>query len=165
MNWQDKRSVQKGDVGERIVDAFLIGRGVVPYAPIASKAHPFDRLCATEDKSRIFIAEVKTKAARKYYPHTGINERHFSEYMGVFRRYGIDVWLFFVDEHACSVYGNKLSELIKPCEILHRGKPLKYPLQERGIVFFPLEKMRHVCEIDTDAAKNLVALSERSYGY
>jgi hypothetical protein len=165
MNWQDKRSVQKGDVGERIVDAFLINRGVVPYAPITPKAHPFDRLCAAEDKSSIFIAEVKTKAARKYYPDTGIDERHFMDYMGVFHRYGIDVWLFFVDENAASVYGNKLSTLKEPSDVAHNGMVIRYPLREKGIIYFPLNKMRHVCRIDEAAASKLMALSERSYEY
>lgn len=165
MNWSDKKSVRKGDIGEQVVDGFLIKKGVIPYAPIVSRAHPFDRLCATGDKNSVFIAEVKTKAARKHYPDTGINERHFMDYMGVHHKYGIDVWLFFVDEHKEQVYGNKLSALIKPSTIAHGGKVITYPLRQGGIVYFPLAQMIQICSLDSEVATELRGLSGRSYEY
>ena len=47
---------------------------------------------------------------------TGINVSHMNEYLHVLQNQGMDVILFFVDEHpkSESIYCQALSELIKP---------------------------------------------------
>lgn len=160
----------KGNLGEFIVDKYLLGKNIIPYSPKADIAHPFDRLCASTNKKNIFIAEVKTKASRSYYPDTGINLKSYEEYKFIENKYGIDVWMFFVDEYKKKIYGNKLSNLDKPVEIIHKNKILNYPLIQpnaigRKIIYFPLEFMVDVCDIDDKVSEELKELSTRSYEY
>jgi hypothetical protein len=171
MEFNQLPTVQKGYMGEAEVDKYLIGKGIVPYSPITGVAHPFDRLCASQDKKRIFIAECKAKASRSRYPDTGINLSSYQDYKNIMEIYKIDVWLFFVDEYLKKIYGNSLSELEKPREIIipWRG-PTNYPLIDRSkygkdIIYFPLVAMIDVCEIDPQIALKLRQLSTRNYEY
>ena len=171
MAWVDRQTVKKGDLGESIVDGYLINKGVIPYQPIADRAHPFDRLCASSDKRTLFVAEVKTKAARKYYPDTGIDQRHYQDYLNIWNKYGLDVWLFFVDEGIGKIYGNKISQLIIDRQINHRGRLIKYPLHSsnekdgRPKVYFPLDAMIFVCDLTDEAGESLKEMSTRNYDY
>lgn len=170
MNFQDMSTTKKGNFSEKILDEYLISIGIIPYAPVISKAHPFDRLCATSDKKKIFVAECKGKARRTYYPDTGINEKHYLDYIGVREAHNIDVWLFFVDEYVKKIYGNLLSELDKPREIEHKGKTLKYPLVQpdyKGTVirYFPLVAMVDIFDLNDDQSGELKQLSTRNYEY
>ena len=165
MNWQDKTTVQKGDLGEQVVDAFLMERGLIPYASVAEKAHPFDRLVASENKRQLFIAETKSKSRRKYYPDTGINLRHLEDYQHIQCKYGIQVYLFFIDEEWGCVYGNRLSTLLEPREITHNGRALNYPLHCRGIVYFPVAAMEKVGDLDDEVVCRLRELTTKSEAY
>lgn len=165
MPWADKTTVKKGDIGESIVDAYLKSRGLIPYAPVTPGAHPFDRLCATADKRRIFIAETKAKARRTYYPDTGINERNFNDYMRIIAAHGIAVWLMFVDEHEGRIYGGSLERLSRERVVTHKDKTLVYPIRSGGVIYFPLESMTHISDIPKNEAVKLKALSQRNYEY
>ena len=156
----------KGTLGEVVVDKYLLGKNIIPYSPQGNIAHPFDRLCASTNKKNIFIAEVKTKASRNYFPDTGINIKSYKEYKFIQDKYGIDIWMFFVDENKKEIYGNKLSKLDIPTEINYNGKKLAYPLiEQNNIIYFPLEYMIHVCDIDEKISQELKSLSTRNYGY
>jgi len=64
MDWQSKTTVKKGNVGEKIVNDYLIKNGYIPYSPNAEGAHPFDRLCASKrQKKRYLITRGKNKAS------------------------------------------------------------------------------------------------------
>jgi hypothetical protein len=165
MNWQDKGSVKKGNIGESLVDAYLKRRGYIPYKPDADRAHPFDRLCATPDKRTVFIAECKSKPARKFFPDTGIDRRHFDDYQLLADKYRLDVFLFFVDEDARQIYGGLLSRLSQIREVKHNGKTLIYPIQRNGIVYFPLCAMTSICPISADSAGELKKHSTRNVAY
>lgn len=165
MDWQNKPEVKKGNVGESILDEYLIERGIVPYAPVANKAHPFDRLCAKADKSKIFIVEVKTKAARLYYPDTGFNISHLNDYQRIQDNHKIEVFVTFVDESKGEIYGNYLNVLMEPCVIKHRNKIIEYPLRQPPIVYFPLSVMLPLAIISEDNRATLVGLSKRAYPY
>lgn len=170
MAFKDKPSTKKGDLGEFELDKYLLSINIIPYKPAAEVAHPFDRLCATIDKKSIYIAECKTKASRSYYPDTGIDKRHYDEYVSIRDKYGIDLYLFFVDEFRKEIYGNLLSTLENRYWVKHSGKLLKYPLiqtDKRGatIIYFPLVKMQKVCDISAESAKRMVELSKRNYEY
>lgn len=165
MHFEETQRYKKGEIGEQIVDSFLLSRGIIPYKPNAGKAHPFDRLCATKDKKKLYIVECKTKARRTYYPDTGIDIRHYNDYSHIRNIYGIDVWLFFVDEYLKQVYGNLLSELEQPATIIHKEKTINYPLTNNGIIYFPLRKMKKVCDINENTIDALASLSSRSYEY
>lgn len=170
MNFDDLPGTKKGYIGESEIDRYLESKGIVPYAPIVGKAHPFDRLCATADKKKIFIAECKAKASRTYYPDTGINEKNYLDYKSILDKYGIGILLFFVDEHKKSIYGNLLSKLDEPTVIIHNGKAIKYPLVQtdslgRRIRYFPLASMIEVCKISDKVVEELKQLSRRNYSY
>lgn len=163
--WNDKIEVKKGDLGEAIVNEWLIKRGYIPYTPDYSGAHPFDKLCASKDKKTIFIAEVKSKPARTHYPDTGINISNYNDYKHVAEKYNIDIYLFFVDEDKCKIYGGILSSLETPRAIIHNQKTIDYPLKHNGIIYFPLEAMNEIGNITSEQAKRLRSYSTRKGCY
>jgi len=163
--WHNKTTVKKGDVGESIVDAFLMSKNVVPYRPVFYGAHPFDRLLATPDKKSLFLADVKTKARRNYYPDTGIDIKHYNDYLFIQNKYHIKAFIFFVDESVLKIYGGWLSEISKPTAIVHNGKHIDYPLIQNGIIYFPVDLMQDISEITEEKATELKQLSQRNYEY
>lgn len=165
MNFSDKKTTRKGAIGEQIARRHLESKGLVVYEPVTGGAHPFDKLCASRNKKSLVIAEVKTKPARTHYPDTGIDLRHYHDYMHIQSRYGIDVHLYFVDEDAKRMYGNKLTSLIATRAILHRGKEIIYPLTQGGIIYFPLDAMASVANLSEIEAEEIAALSTRNEAY
>lgn len=164
--WAERPEVKKGDVGEALVDDFLRGKQVIPYRPDYDGPHPFDRLCATADKRSIFVADIKTKAQRERYADTGIDLAHYGDYKHIETKYSLRVFLFFVDEKVRQIYGNWLHELEKPVTLPSRqGRPVSYPLRDRGIIYFPLAHMQPISAITLEKARELMALSTRSYEY
>lgn len=163
--WHEKIEVKKGDLGEKIVDAYLNSKNMVVYSTNYNGAHPFDRLLSLPDKSQLFIADIKTKPGRLYYPDTGINIKHFKEYIHIQNLHNIKVFLFFVDQVKEKIYGNFLHELVKPYEIEHNDKIIKYPLESSGIIYFPLFNMRNICDLTQDYVNDLKRLSSGRYSY
>ena len=164
MNWQDKPQVKMGNIGERAVMDYLLSKGHVPYTPVQEAgAHPFDFLCATKDKSSIYVAEVKTKPARLYFPDTGFNLQSWRGYRGIRDKYKMEVFCFFVDSARKSIYGNKLSVLELPRQITHGGKTICYPLQDRGIIYFPLEAMVTIATLTDAECREIEAHTTRAY--
>lgn len=162
MNWNDRIQVQKGNLGEELVEQYLAKKGFVVYRPITGP-HPFDRLCASADKRRIFVAEIKTKPRRKYYPDTGFNQRHNQDYLRIAMQHSMDVFVYFVDEVVGKIYGGELiSNLHKPRQIQHGSKTLTYPWSIDGIIYFPLSCMEVVAELPRDERARLAALSSGS---
>lgn len=164
MSWQDRDSVRKGNIGEKIVDDWLLARGWVPYRPIADAAHPFDRLVASRDKKQIVVVEVKSKPAREAFPDTGIDFRHFCDYRGVATKYRIPVFLAFVDEKASQVYGQFLSKLLQT----HREYGREYPWRPRpnkkpDIVYFALSQMRHIANLSSEQVLSLAELRKSGF--
>lgn len=171
-NFNELTTTKKGNLGESIVDKYLLGKNIIPYIPHPENetAHPFDRLCASRDKKNVFIAEVKTKPSRNFYPDTGINLKSYKEYKFIQDKYSIEIWMFFVDENINKIYGNKLSKLDIPIEIVFKGKTISYPLTQKNnygvpIIYFPLEYMINICDIDNKLSQKLKTLSTRNYEY
>lgn len=170
MNWQDKIEVKKGNLGEDIIDKYIQSLGLIPYFPNHDGAHPFDRLCATQNKRYLCIVDAKAKARRTYYPDTGINLKTYEEYKYLRNKYTIDIWLFFVDEDTKSIYGGKLKELEKEVIISWRNKNIRYPRRERnkrGIfeIYFPVDYMKTIHELSDIEVAELKKYSNRSYKY
>jgi hypothetical protein len=164
MNWEDRPEVRKGNIGEKLVDEYLLRKGIVPYRPIACQAHPFDRLCASSDKKRIYVVEVKTKPRREFYPDTGIDFRHYNDYLNIAMHHTMDVFIYFVDEIEKSIYGGELiSNLAKVRQIQYKGKTLTYPLAQRGIIYFPLVAMERVCDLPDAVCAELAKLRRTNY--
>ena len=168
--FQTKSTTRKGRIGEAAVDAWLRQRGYIPYAaPEELGAHPFDRVAVHRDKRDIRIAEIKAKAARTWFPDTGINERHLLEYLSFEERVRVPVFLFFVDEMRRLIYGNLLSTLMQPTEIFWNGNTLKYPLRNQPDrqgetarkAYFPVQRMHRIAPLDVDAATEMSENSTR----
>jgi hypothetical protein len=164
MNFHDRQTVKLGTLGEQIADQYLIRRGFIPYAPVCEGAHPFDRLCAFK-KRKILIAETKTKPARRCYPDTGINKKHFDDYLHIEETHKLSVWLFFVDSDSGTVYGNKLAVLREPFVVFHNGRELSYPLEVAGTIYFPLAKMKTIATLTDEQKNQLRGLSGRAKTY
>lgn len=147
-----------------MIQKWLETKGFVVYKPITFAAHAFDKL-AIKDKKQAIIVETKSKAARKYYPDTGINVKHYREYKFISKKHRLPVFIFFVDENVGKIYGNWLSILEKEEIIIHNGKTLIYPLVDRGIIYFPLEKMRFIAMLDLETIEKLKYHSTRNYKY
>lgn len=139
--------------------------GYIVYEPKTEGAHAFDKLCVSRDKKVLFIAEVKTKPHRLKYPDTGIDIRHYHEYLHIQEKYGVDVLLFFVDEYKKQIYTNKLRTLDKERTIRHDGRDLAYPFEQGGIRYYPLEAMKKVCDLNDEQASEIEGLSSRNYDY
>jgi len=162
--FKNKTTYKKGLIGEEIVQKALEARGYVVYKPITEKAHGFDFL-AVKDKQVFIIAEVKSKARMNKFKATGIDGRHFEDYMRIWKKYSIDIIIFFVDEHPEEerIYCQKLSELIRPRVI----EGVSYPNSKiaAGIVLFSLAHMKHVAYLDKAQIQNLRNNSTRNYDY
>lgn len=163
--WCDLPSVKRGDIGEKLVNDFLVHRGYIPYSPDISKAHPFDRLVASSVGNMIFIAETKTKPARKWYPDTGIDVRHYEKYKLIQTKHNLRVFIFFVDTLVNKIYGGWLGDIEKPKIICHNGKFIEYPLTQNGIIYFPLDSMRDIADIQSSDADSINQLSTRNKAY
>lgn len=163
--WADRPEVKKGDLGEVLVDEFLRGKRIIPYRPDYDGAHPFDRLCATANKKTVFIADIKTKARRKHYSDTGFDATHYADYKFIEAKYGLRVFIFFVDEERAEIYGNWLSILETPTQLPHGNRTIEYPWRQGSIVYFPLVLMQPIAPITFEHAKELMSLSRRSYDY
>jgi len=156
--------VQKGNLGERIVQVALEKKGYIVYRAITQKAHGFDFL-AVKDKKVFIVAEVKSKARMNKFKATGIDVRHLDDYLYVMEAQSMDVVLFFVNEHPPEnrVYCQKLKTLMTPC--VEDG--IEYPNFgiAKGIVLFPLSKMVEVQKLNEEEASELARLSSRNYNY
>lgn len=170
MNWQDKIEVKKGNLGEDIIDRYVRSIGLIPYFPNHEGAHPFDRLCATQNKKYLCIVDAKSKARRTYYPDTGINYKTYQEYKYLRDKYSIDVWLFFVDEDMQLIYGGKLKNLEREITIQWRNKDISYPRIETNRlgtkeIYFPVDSMKIIHELTVEEVTQLKNHSNRNYQY
>jgi len=166
-NFKDLPQFKKGEIGMRLVDDFLIKKGYVPYSPDAvNKAHPFDRLVAKDNKEIIFIAEGKTKPARIYYRDTGIDIKNYKEYQYIHEKYQLRIFLFFIDEDKEEIYGNWLDKLDKEkFEFNLKGRMVKYPLEQKGIRYFPLSLMKSICKLKEEQVKEIKKFTTRAIQY
>ena len=159
-SWNDKTTVQKGNYGEKLVKQYLESKGWIVYGVETEGRHAFDKLCV-KDKKHIIIAEIKTKARMNYYPATGFNTRNYNEYKFLQNKYGIDIFIFFVDEALHKIYGNKLKEL-------ERNKIIKnksYPMEIKDITLFPLINMIEIADLKQEDSNYLINHSTRNYEY
>ena len=168
MNWHDKYETQKGDLGELILKNELEKRGWNVMANVTEKAHCFD-FVAIRNKKEMKIAEVKTKARLGKYRATGVDVRHWNEYLNISNTYNMDLILCFVDEHPDeeSVYCASLKKLAEKKII--EGK--EYPNTEiaKGKILFHLSEMSVIAKLDKEQLTQLRKFSKdgklRNYDY
>ena len=156
--WEDKTTVKKGNIGERLVLKFLEEKGFIVYEPITKSAHGFDKL-AVKDKKVAIIAEVKTKSRMNKYEATGFNYKHYQEYKLISKKHNLPIFIFFVDEHLKSIYGNWLKLL----EVEKDGFPLR--ICNDTIILFSLKNMIEVAKLSDNTCEELKKYSTRNYKY
>lgn len=163
-NWHSRPEVIKGNLGESIVDRFLESKGFIVYHPKTDGAHGFDRI-AVRNKQQMIIAECKSKASRKFFPDTGIDQRNYKEYKLISEKHKIPLFLFFIDEFQSRIYGNFLSVLSRPYIFIKGKKKIEYPKIEKNIIYFCLDTMRHIENLTSSQSEELKRYSTRSYDY
>ena len=160
--WEHKTSVKKGNIGERIVRQYLEKKGLVCYQPVTEGAHAFDML-AIHDKKQMVIAEVKSKALLNRWRATGFPQKNYEEYRHIQKKYGIPVFIFFVDEHMGKIYGNTLEELDK--EIFREGARFPMLIQNGTTRIFHFDSMKLVHDLTDAECEELKQYTRRSYKY
>lgn len=110
-HWEDKITVKKGNVGERIIQEIFETNGFIVYRPITKGPHKTDYFLHSGFEKKIICCDVKTK--RRYFktPKTGLNESSFYHYKEILEKHNIDVLLVFIDDFEERIYGNWLSEI------------------------------------------------------
>ncbi len=184
-NWQDKKTVKLGNIGEQLVHDYLAKKGFIVYEPTTDGAHPGDRFVATPDKKTVFMAEIKTKQARRLFPDTGFDLRHFNDYMHVSFKYNMRVFSAFVDSDVGAIYGNWLDELSKECmganyprwwngprapdsQIINLQQakwPKHIHYKNCKLILFPLHKMLRIASIGDTKIHQLEDMSQRNEKY
>lgn len=158
-NWEELKSVKKGNIGEEIAKEYLESKGYIIYKPVTDGAHAFDNL-AIKDKTTLVVVEVKTKPRRKYYNDTGINVKHYKDYKDISEKHNLKVFIFFVDEYQGSVYGNELKNLVKPV-----NDKKNYPLIEKGIIYFHLSNMHTISKLTRQQIDKIKEHTNSNYKY
>jgi hypothetical protein len=170
MEFKDRIQTKKGELGERIVKDILQKKGYVVYTPSSlkeDKAHIFDFLVMKkiENKKEIFVVEVKSKARLNKWPATGIDIRHFNEYLFIHQKNNLDFFLFFVDEHPNEqrIYGQRLSTLIAKKVV----EGIEYPNTNlcKGKILFPLSDMKQIYKLNLNEVEQLKSMSSRNHQY
>lgn len=164
-SWESRIEVQKGNRGERIVRDYLESKGWIVYEPKTQGAHAFDKLCV-KDKKHMIIAEVKTKARMNKWNASGFNTSHYEEYLNIHNKYGIEIFIFFVDEKYKQIYGNKLSVLKQPYKASDGNYPMKVNTQYgKTVTIFSRDVMIDIATINDEDAQFLKEHSKRNYSY
>lgn len=166
MEWSERKTVKKGDLGESIVRRVLENKNYIIYNPTTPGPHAFDIL-AVKNKIDFIVAEVKSKARMNRFRATGIDVRHYNDYVKVLEKYGIDVILFFVDEHPEEkrVYCASLNKLKIDKEIEGKIYPNFDILKSHNIVLFHLSEMTHIEYLEDAEVLELQKLSTRQHEY
>lgn len=160
--WNEQIEVKKGDLGEELVKKYLEAKKQTVYSTSTDQGHPVDMICASQDKSNMYMVEVKAKARRKYYPDTGFDLSVYNEYKALQIQRNLTLYVFFVDEEAGKIYGGSLDDISKPTQITHRGHVLEYPLCNKGIMYFPVDNMITVDSIPKDIRGRLQKLTTKN---
>lgn len=166
--WNEKTQVKKGDIGEAIVRGLLEKYGWIVLKPVTNAAHYFDMLSIKpkSEEFKAFIVEVKTKAKRNLRNDTGIDVKHYESYQKVAREMNISLFLCFVDEMLCKVYGASLDKLSK--QYVDKGGYI-YPLIEENkfgkIIYFSLDVMQDIYDLSNVEVESIKNFNRRNYDY
>jgi len=163
--WQKKQSVKKGNVGEALIDEFLLANNIIPYSPVGDQSHDFDRVCVSKKTGDWVVVEVKTKRRRDNWDDTGVDIPIYERYAAVQKDQGVKIYIFFVDDLLKKVYGNWLDELMKPVQIEKGRKTYYWPLKWEGIMYFHLDNMIDAFDLTDQVVEKLNRLSNRSANY
>lgn len=158
-------ALKKGEIGEMIVRRKLEEKGWVVYQPVTDGAHCFDML-SIKDKRNAIALDVKSKARMNKWPATGIDQRHFNEYLSFSEKHNMPFWVVFVDEMQKTIYGNCIENL----EQRRNVEGVMYPFvlttrYGKKIRLWPLEAMIQIDVIRERDIASLIRYSQRSHEY
>ena len=154
MNFNESSEFKKGRFGEDKIQKMLAKRGFTIYMPITAGSHPVDKIVFSKDKRKLIIAEVKTYPKRKLYNDTGINLSHYYDYKYINETYNIPIFLFFIDKSLNKIYGNFLTELVKP----FNNYPIIAETKTGKKIYFPLTNMLNLAELTEEESTELCKL-------
>jgi hypothetical protein len=152
MNWEDRKEVRKGNIGERILRELFEVDGYICYRVITDGPHLIDYFLHKEDKE-IMAAEIKTKRRRAKYPDTGVNTRNFREYERLADNHNMRIKIIFVDDHERAIYGEWFDEL------------RKFAYEHGAQTYFPLDKMEFVRKLTDAEVEELKKYTTENYDY
>jgi Holliday junction resolvase-like predicted endonuclease len=152
MNWNNKITVKKGNIGEQIIRNFFEKKGWIIYKPITNKAHWIDFI-AIKDKKEMYGIEVKTKPRLNKWAAQGFNIKQYKEYKRFEKLYNIKLFIFFVDEKEGTIHCANFSKLSKGF----------HPNDK--IIAWHLDEMEFVANLDINTMKKIDNLNTRNYIY
>mgnify|MGYP003108818686 CR=1 FL=1 len=162
------KTFKKGTLGESIVIETL--KKLFPEYDILTqnikdKAHWVDLILMNKINNDIKYIEVKTKARLNKYPMTGIDYKHYQEYIRLNEK-GIDVIIFFVDDKLGDIHYLPVSKAI---ELENQNKIKILDFKQRNInkktICWFLEDMKFITKISKDQIDKLTKLDERNHNF
>jgi len=162
------KTFKKGTLGESIVIETL--KKLFPEYDILTqnikdKAHWVDLILMNKINNDIKYIEVKTKARLNKYPMTGIDYKHYQEYIRLNEK-GIDVIIFFVDDKLGDIHYLPVSKAI---ELENQNKIKILDFKQRNInkktICWFLEDMKFITNISKDQIDKLTKLDERNHNF
>mgnify|MGYP003133918159 FL=1 len=162
------KTFKKGTLGESIVIETL--KKLFPEYDILTqnikdKAHWVDLILMNKINNDIKYIEVKTKARLNKYPMTGIDYKHYQEYIRLNEK-GIDVIIFFVDDKLGDIHYLPVSKAI---ELENQNKIKIFYFKQRNInkktICWFLEDMKFITKISKDQIDKLTKLDERNHNF
>jgi len=160
---KDSLEVKSGDLGEDIVEEYFLKKGFIRLQKHEERSHGYDFMFKKNDKK--FIVEVKTKPKRVKYNDTGFDLHSYKNYKRIQNKKNIKVFNAFVDFKLKQIYGNWL-------DILNDNKGdnelcSKYPIIDfdNNLVFFDLNKMIVLCELNNNQIEQLKKYSKMNKKY
>lgn len=110
MNWEDKDTVKKGNLGEKIIREYLEQQGWIVYFPFSKGAHWFDML-ATKGKQQVIAVDIKTKARFNKWAAQGINIKAYNEYLTFATNNDIPFFIIFIDDKTGDIHSADIRKL------------------------------------------------------
>ncbi len=131
MEWQDKREVKKGNIGEEITKIWLKETGYIFYEAKVEGSHKVDIFCHEKTNKKIQCVESKAKKRMWKRPMSGCNLNSYEEYKDLYMNNYIDTFLIFTDDFEEWIYGQFLSQL-SDGQIINgkSGKVIVWPLSQ-----------------------------------
>lgn len=158
--WDQRLSVKKGDVGERIFKHLFEKRGWIMYKCLTRNSpHVIDFIAYKNNKAVRFL-EVKAKKSmtnKRGVEHTGVNTSNLKTYKYFLEKHKQDIFLVFVDQAKGEIYGNYLSKLIETKVEENVKFPYTFIAKDgTSITTFPVSSMKRIAKLDERQIKELI---------
>lgn len=167
IDYSQTNTLKKGTIGEMLCKKWLEEEhGFSVFTTDTKLPHDVD-LIATKKGKEFFFCEVKTKCARQHFPDTGFDKSDYEHYRKIAKKHNVEIFLFFVDECGCTIYGQWLSELEKEYTVSYNHQSILYPWFQTSswgeIVYFATDSMKTISEIEEDICFDIQQLTKSNY--